>query len=158
MVRVGGLVLIVAMSLSGQEKAAGPTLVSVAQIKAQPARYDGKVVESSGTLHSGHIGVFLSQRDSGELLRLEFVKADPRGVRIIRDAMLSRLLQASSEIELPEQPKRKYEIRLLGLVHVLKGSDGKPAKKYNLYLEAPVQLIPVRVLAITEHQVTESKQ
>jgi hypothetical protein len=129
--------------------------VAIQEIKANPKRYDGMVVETLGILDCGHYGPYLRSTRSEDVLRLKFLTADhSEVVRVVRDSLFTRLRELTAETELPNQPLKQHEVELVGRICVLK-RHGRPVKKYYPQIESPVEMIPIQVLRITDSTMTE---
>jgi hypothetical protein len=127
---------------------AEPTRVLIPEIKTHPARYDGHTVELLGILESGHLGVFLQGRSSDDLVRLRLTAADGSDDAQIKDKLYHQLRELAAKTELPGEPEQKFEVLIVGRVHVLK-DGGKPRKKYYPQIESPVEVLVIRVLSIS---------
>jgi hypothetical protein len=128
---------------------APPLLVRISSIKADAQRYDGKAVELVGVLDSGHLGTFLRDRSSGDIIRLRLVSAEnTEGTKVLGDPLYELLRALAAKIELPGEPLEKFEFRIVGRIRVLRMKKGTDDKYYP-QIESPIEITPTRVLSIS---------
>jgi len=128
---------------------AGPQRVSISEIKADAKRYDGKTVEIVGTLDSGHLGTFLRDKVSGDIVRLRLVsRGNAEDGKVIKDSLYDRLRSLAAKRELPGEPLDTFEIRIVGRIRVLRVAQ-RADQKYYPQIESPVEIAPIQVLSIS---------
>jgi hypothetical protein len=125
---------------------------SLAELKANPLKYDGKVIHFKGWLTSGHSGVFCYDEARQHSVRIRAVEEIPRGASklVRRDDMYAEFWRRADQ-EIPKDAHPGVHVELHALVRVLK-VNGKPAKEFSVLSQFPIELVPIRVLALQSRQ------
>ena len=133
------------MSLA-QSQGQPPKSVDLKDIHRNFLRYEGKVVTLVGFLKGSHIGTFIESQDHDAIIRLRFAQ-DLRKARPGCSGRLYRRFEdvATSMYAPAIHPEPRAAIEVRGLVSVLR-RDGKLARSYDPYREAPVEFVPIQVL------------
>lgn len=136
-------------TLGSMAYCAGPHRVPISEITANAKRYDGRTVELVGTLDSSHLGTFLRDKVSEDIVRVRLVS--PRNAedgKLVKDSLYDRLRALAAKRELPGEQLETFEIRIVGRVRVLRVAE-RADKKYYPQIESPVEITAIQVLSIS---------
>ena len=134
---------------------AAPARVRISEIKANASRSDGMTVNLVGILDSGHLGAFLQDKVSEDIIRLRLVTpGTTENVSVVQDSLYERLCALAEKRELPGGPLEKFEVQIVGRIRDLKVS-ARPDKKFYPQIESPVEVTLIRVLSISRVEATK---
>ncbi len=120
--------------------------VTIPEIKSDPLRYDGKLVQIAGLAHAGHWGMSLEVDDRTTAIRLRSADLVGCPIPLQRNALFSEFWNISESDDL-DPDKKDIHVVLDGLVRVLK-TNGKMAEEFELHGQWPLEVIVTRVVSM----------
>jgi hypothetical protein len=120
---------------------------TIPEIKANPMKYDARVVQISGYFSSGHYGVSLESEDHSSGIRLRLPGGDdvPCPVPILRNDLFNKFWEMGTEAIDFDPNKREIRAAIEGYVRVLK-ENGKPATEFYVFGQWPLEIIVTPVI------------
>jgi hypothetical protein len=121
---------------------------SIPQIRADPLKYDSKVVRLAAWVRSSHYGLSLESEDFEE--RIALVKAGTGGVQLppelteIKDQVYDQFWEYFENNEIPDAGPHGVRVELDGYIRLLK-KNGKLTNEFPLYGQKPIELVPLKI-------------
>jgi hypothetical protein len=122
---------------------------TIPEIKANPMKYDERVVQIGGYYSSGHLGVSLDTKDHGSGIRLRSPGEDAVlcPVPILRNELFSKFWNMGTEILAFDPNNKEINAIIEGYVRVLK-VNGKPADEFDVFGQWPLEIVVTRIISI----------
>ncbi len=122
---------------------------SIPEIRANPLKYDDKVVRVTAWVRSSPYGLSLESDDFEK--RIALVKAGWEGVRLppqireTKDQLYDRFWEyLDNSLQMPDTGAHGVRVELDGYIRLLK-KNGKLADEFHLYGQKPIEIIPMKV-------------
>ncbi len=122
---------------------------SILEIRADPLKYENKIVQITAWVRSGPYDISLESDDFEQ--RIAIVNADWEGVRlppqlrVMRNELYDQFWEHTKHDELPDTGAHGLRVELDGCVRLLK-KDGKLADDFELYGQRPIEIIPIKII------------
>ncbi len=121
---------------------------SILEIRANPLKYDSKVVRVTAWVRSSHYGPSLESDDFEQGIAL--VKAGWEGVGLpphlaeTKDQIYDQFWEYLYNNEIPETGPHGVRVELDGYIRLLK-KNGKLTDEFHVHGQRPIEIIPLKI-------------
>jgi hypothetical protein len=122
---------------------------SISEIKANPLKYEGKIVRVSGYVKTAHmVGFSLLATESKDMIHLEHPDVAAISLPVQKDVLFKEFWDIRTDTG-RDPPWVEIEVVLDGFVSLIK-TDGKLVEEFTFPGPFPIELIPIRVIKINK--------